>query len=83
VDSKPVLNPSQTRLYFTSQHDGAEDIGEIYVATRPTKTAPFEPAVRVAELSTPAHDLVTWVAEDDCEILLERQSRIYRARRSR
>ncbi len=83
VDSNPILNPSQTRLYFTVTRDDAPDFGEIYVTTRATKTAPFPPATRVAELSSPGHDVMTWVAEDDCEVLLERKAKLFRARRPR
>lgn len=87
----PVLNASETKLYFTATRTGEEftRMGDVYVATRASKSAEFGAPKRVDELSIPLQDdTVTWVSDDDCEVFLTRaagsvESKIYNARRPR
>jgi hypothetical protein len=81
TDERPVLNASETKIYFTSQRDG-ELASSIYVATRASKSAEFGAPTRVGELSTfGLENTVTWVSDDDCEVLLNRVGDVYHARR--
>jgi hypothetical protein len=83
-DVRPVVNASETRLYFTSIRVAAPLLkGEIYVAARASKAGEFGAPVRVDELSSTADDVVTWVSDDDCEILVVRDDGVYGARRPR
>ncbi len=82
LDSKPVVNASETVIYFSSNRPGGNnDSGDIFSARRPSKTSSFGAPVREVELSSTSTDSVTWVSPDDCEVLLDRASHIYLARR--
>ena len=81
LDSQPVTNTDETALYFSSNRPGGKGLADIWVARRATKLAPFGPPVHVPELSTDTVDGVSWVSDDDCEILIERASHIYRSTR--
>ena len=83
TDVRPVVNASETKLYFTSTRQGQlARAGDVYVATRVSKAAEFGPSTHVEELSSPGvDDIVTWVSDDDCEVLLTRFTGIYRASR--
>ncbi|HSO41032.1 MAG TPA: hypothetical protein VLT33_51255, partial [Labilithrix sp.] len=83
TDEHPVLNGSETRLYFTSQLSG-ELVRGIYVATRASKSGEFGAPTHVGELFTfGLENAVTWVSDDDCEVLLNRLGDVYHARRPR
>jgi hypothetical protein len=81
LDSQPVLNADETALYFSSNREGGKGLADIWVARRATKLDAFGLPVHVPELSTDTVDAVSWVSNDDCEILIERASHIYRAKR--
>lgn len=81
IDGQPVLDADETALYFSSNRAGGKGLADIWVARRATKLDSFGPAVHVPELSTDTVDGVSWVSNDDCEILIERASHIYHAKR--
>ncbi len=81
IDSQPVTNTDETALYFSSNRAGGKGLADIWVARRATKLEPFGVPVHVPELSTDTFDAVSWVSDDDCEILIERASHIYRSKR--
>lgn len=80
-DGFPVLNRSQTVLYFTSTRPGGAGGIDVYTSRRSSRQDSFETSAAVAELNTAAADIVTWASDDDCQVLLDRASHIYRARR--
>lgn len=80
-DSHPVLDASETVMYFASNRPGGRGLDDVWVTRRPAKQAAFGPPVHVPELSTDEPDAVTWVAEDECELYLYRASHVYIARR--
>jgi hypothetical protein len=83
TDEHPVLNGSETRLYFTSQLSG-ELVRAIYVATRASKAGEFGAPTHVGALfAFGLENAVTWVSDDDCEVLLNRLGDVYHARRPR
>ncbi|MBX3223860.1 MAG: hypothetical protein KF795_25330 [Labilithrix sp.] len=81
LDGQPVLNKDETALYFSSNRAGGKGLADVWVARRGSKLDPFGPPVHVPELSSETVDGVSWVSDDDCEILLDRAAQIYRARR--
>ncbi|MBX3208856.1 MAG: hypothetical protein KF764_27745 [Labilithrix sp.] len=82
-DSQPVLNRDETALYFSSNRPGGKGLADIWVARRSSKLEAFGAPVHLPELSTESVDGVSWVSDDDCEILIERAAHIYVARRPR
>lgn len=80
-DSRPVLNRSETAMYFSSNRPGGRGLADVWVSHRPTKQDEFGPGIHVRELSTDEFDAVTWVSDDECVVLLDRASHVYRARR--
>lgn len=81
TDSRPVLNATETAMYFGSNRPGGRGLDDVWVARRATKQEEFGPAVHVRELSTDDPDYVTWVSDDDCIVMLDRASHIYEAKR--
>lgn len=82
-DDRPVLNLSETALYFASNRDGGVGLADVWVARRASREEPFGEPVHVPELSSDRPDHVSWVSDDDCEIFLDRASKILFARRGR
>ena len=80
-DQRPVLNASETIMYFGSNRSGGRGLDDVWVARRASKQDEFGPGVHVRELSTPDPDYVTWVSDDDCVVMLDRASHIYVAKR--
>lgn len=80
-DSRPVLNRSETAMYFSSSRAGGLGLADVWVARRPSKQAEFGAGVHIRELSSDELDTVTWVSDDDCVVLLDRASHVYTARR--
>lgn len=82
-DQFPTLDESQMRLYFISTRSGGLGLGDVYTASRPNRATSFGAPTHVRELSTTQVDRVTWVASDDCVVLITRQGHIWRAHRPR
>jgi hypothetical protein len=82
-DNRPVLNKSETVMYFGSNRPGGKGLDDVWVARRTTKQDEFGPGIHVRELATADPDYVTWVSDDDCIVYLDRASHIYIAKRPR
>lgn len=82
-DYDPVLNASETRLYFRAYRDGGLGATDVYRATRATRQAAFSTPEHVRQLSSTQIEGITWASDDDCEVLLDRLGHIWRARRGR
>lgn len=80
-DQYPVLNESETILYFSSDRPGGLGLADIWVSKRASKTDPWATPTHVAPISSDKPDQVTWVANDDCELYLDRASHVYLAKR--
>lgn len=80
-DNYPVLNRSETVIYFASNRAGGKGLADVWVARRKDKLADFGTPSHVPELSSDEPDQVTWVSDDDCELLLDRANHVYVARR--
>lgn len=80
-DQYPVLNATETALYFSSNRPGGRGLADVWVARRQNKQAEFGAPVHVPELSTDEPDQVTWVSDDECVVFLDRASHVYTARR--
>lgn len=80
-DNRPILNASETAMYFASNRPGGRGLDDVWVARRATKQDEFGPGIHVRELSTDDPDYVTWASDDDCVVMLDRASHIYVAQR--
>lgn len=80
-DMRPVLNASETIMYFGSNRPGGRGLDDVWVARRSTKQDELGPGTHVRELSTEDPDYVTWVSDDDCIVMLDRASHVYTAKR--
>lgn len=80
-DQYPVLNQSETVIYFSSNRAGGKGLADVWVARRNDKLSDFGTPKHVPEVSTDEPDQVTWVSDDDCEIFLDRANHIYLAKR--
>jgi hypothetical protein len=80
---KPVLNATETILYFSSNRPGGQPGAsyEVWTATRPTKTADFGAPTFVRELSAQGIDSVSWISDDGCEVYVDRSDHVYYAKR--
>jgi hypothetical protein len=85
-DSRPVLNESETVMYFGSNRPRGQSAtitsSDVWVSRRASKQQEFGPGTYVRELSSDEEpDYVTWVSNDDCIVMLDRASHIYMAKR--
>ncbi len=80
-DDRPILNTSETVMYFASNRPGGKGLADIWVSRRSSKSEELGAPVHVPELSTEKVDGVTWVSDDECEVFLDRANHIYHARR--
>lgn len=81
LDDRPVLNTSETAMYFASNRAGGKGLADVWVSRRASKQVELGLPVHVPELSTDEPDAVTWVSNDECEVFLDRASHVYRASR--
>lgn len=80
-DDHPVLNTTETALYFSSNRPGGKGLADIWVSRRQSKQGEFGAPVHVPELSTDEPDQITWVSDDECRVFLDRASHVYVATR--
>lgn len=80
-DERPILNTTETALYFSSNRPGGKGLADIWVSRRQSKQGEFGAPVHVPELSTEEPDQITWVSDDECRVFLDRASHVYLARR--
>jgi Tol biopolymer transport system component len=66
----PILTADELTIFFATNTVVSSDY-DIWTATRPSKSAPFQPATAVAELHSPAPDFPTWLSPDGCSIMFE------------
>jgi len=79
VDDYPVLNKQETVLYFSSTRPDGLGGPDIHVSTRADSTKPWLAPRLVTEVSSPASEYPTWVSDDDCVMLLDRNAHMMRA----
>lgn len=60
-EGNPMLAPDKLTIYFDSNRTGD---GELFVATRPTETAAWNPAVPITELATASAESDPWISPD-------------------
>lgn len=81
--TSPAVTPDETRIYFGSDRGGNLDV---WLATRSRTSDAWGAPVKVPELSSGDEEVPTWVALDDCTIVLQRRATgnygIYYAARS-
>ena len=67
----PVISADGLALYFASDKpiSGSTDLN-IWVTTRPSKSAPFVTPVPVTVLNTPQIDKPSWISPDGCRLYL-------------
>ena len=69
LDAVPVLSPDELTIYFLSTRAPTTD-GDIYVATRISKTLPFTNVQPVASVNSPAIDAPGHISADGCTLYL-------------
>lgn len=62
----PSLTGDELALVFTA--DDVDSLRDIYVATRPSRTAPFGPRLRLPISISGAYDYDAWLSADACEV---------------
>lgn len=62
----PTLTADELALVFTA--DDVDSLRDIYVATRPSRTAPFGPRLRLPISISGAYDYDAWLSADACEV---------------
>lgn len=60
-EGNPMMTGDRLTLYFDSDRSGD---GELYVATRPGTTAPFDAPQQITEVSSPAAESDPWISPD-------------------
>jgi Tol biopolymer transport system component len=73
VDGHPVLTHDGLTLYWSSTRTdgGAQGGTDIWTATRPSTAGSFGTPVRVPELSSTTNESPSWIAPDNCSMLLQ------------
>jgi Tol biopolymer transport system component len=66
----PVLSADGLTIYFESDRSGGKGGGDIWTATRPTKSSPFGPPTNVTELNSALEEGPTWLSPDNCRLYL-------------
>ena len=69
LEAAPVLSPDERTIYFLSTRPPTTD-GDIYVATRGSKSEKFGAITRVEVLSSAGVDVPSWLSPDGCTIYL-------------
>jgi hypothetical protein len=69
LDAIPVLTPDELTIYFISTRAPTAD-GDIYVATRTDKSAPFSAPKVVTEVNSPVVDAPAFASADGCRLYL-------------
>jgi WD40-like Beta Propeller Repeat len=69
LDAVPVLSPDELTIYFLSQRAPTTD-GDIYVATRTSKTLPFANVQVLANVNSPSLDAPGYISPDGCTLYL-------------
>jgi hypothetical protein len=83
----PVVNASDTLLYFAVYDQGVQDSYDIWMTSRATPNDAWGTPVAVTELDTNGFDVPSWISADGCELYFTRAPQgggnwdIYSARR--
>jgi hypothetical protein len=64
----PVVDPTDTILYFAAFDHTSADTYDIWTATRATANDPWGTAVPVTELNTTGFDAPSWIGPDGCTL---------------
>ena len=70
AEATPFLTPDGLTLYFISDRPGGAGDLDMYIATRPSRDAPFSPPVPVVELNTPSAIQDPWLSADGHRLVL-------------
>jgi serine/threonine protein kinase len=69
VDADASISADGLTLYFNSSRPGGYGSSDIYMATRPTKNAPWGQAVNLgSKVNSPASDAFPWISADGLEL---------------
>ena len=69
LDAVPVLSPDELTINFLSTRAPTPD-GDIYVATRSSRTLPFANVQVLANVNSPALDAPSYISADGCTLYL-------------
>jgi hypothetical protein len=70
TETGPVPTKDGLTLYFGSNRDNAAGSLDVWMATRPTTSAPFGAPAKLDVLNTPADEWPTWLSPDGCRLYL-------------
>ena len=71
--ARPVVSADGLTVYFSSDRPGGAGSLDIWVATRPSLTAPFDQITNVAALNGSGFEFADWLSADDCRIYFSSQ----------
>jgi Tol biopolymer transport system component len=89
LEYTPALTPDELTLYFGSNRADPPAKGDfdVWMSTRASRTASWDPPVNVQELNTAAEELPTWISPDNCRLYFNRgtggSSKVFVAERAR
>jgi hypothetical protein len=66
--NSPVPSGDDLSIYFGSSRGGTMGSIDIYFASRPSTTSPFNQITNVTELNSQSYELPTWISPDGCDI---------------
>jgi hypothetical protein len=74
TETAPLVTADELTIIFGSDRDSPNSRGglDIWMATRPSPSAPFGAEHVVGELATAAHDIPTWISPDGCHLYFDR-----------
>ena len=64
VETDPFFDSSETVLFFSTDRPGGAGGWDIWIAVRPSSSAPFAPPTPVTELNSTASDSDSWLSPD-------------------
>jgi len=65
---RPVLSADGLTIFFSSDRAGGAGSLDIWTATRPSLTAPFEQVSNVTALNASSFEFADWISPDGCRI---------------
>lgn len=68
----PVVDPSETVIFYAVYDQGVFGSYDIYTATRAAATDPWGTPVAVTELNTPDFEVPSWISANKCELYFTR-----------
>jgi Tol biopolymer transport system component len=70
VEAQPVVSADELTLLFSSNRPGGVGASDVYIATRPSASVPFDAPQNLTAVNTIGDDAPSWLSADGCLLYL-------------